>query len=93
MQLLFVFVLFRLIPGGNLWTAAFGTFLYGLHPVTAETVNYPLDRREVATTDADRAQATPWNTYVAEGLPATPMTGMSRWPRPTIACRAGKIFL
>ncbi|WP_371869067.1 endolytic transglycosylase MltG [Mycobacterium botniense] len=37
------------------------------------TVNYPLDRREVATTDADRAQPTPWNTYVAEGLPATPI--------------------
>ena len=37
------------------------------------TVNYPLDRREVATTDADRAKPTPWNTYVAEGLPATPI--------------------
>ncbi|WP_102141075.1 endolytic transglycosylase MltG [Mycobacterium hubeiense] len=37
------------------------------------TVNYPLDRIEVATTDADRAQATPWNTYVREGLPATPI--------------------
>jgi UPF0755 protein len=35
------------------------------------TVNYPLDRREVATSDADRAQRTPWNTYVAQGLPAT----------------------
>ncbi|BBX95900.1 endolytic transglycosylase MltG [Mycobacterium lacus] len=35
------------------------------------TVNYPLDRREVATSDADRAQRTPWNTYVAHGLPAT----------------------
>ncbi|UXA09008.1 endolytic transglycosylase MltG [Mycobacterium sp. SMC-2] len=35
------------------------------------TVNYPLDRREVATTDADRAQKTPWNTYVSLGLPAT----------------------
>ncbi len=35
------------------------------------TVNYPLDRREVATTDADRAQRTPWNTYVSPGLPAT----------------------
>lgn len=35
------------------------------------TVNYPLDRREVATTDADRAQRTPWNTYVSAGLPAT----------------------
>ena len=35
------------------------------------TVNYPLDRREVATSDADRAQKTPWNTYVSQGLPAT----------------------
>ncbi|AFM17155.1 putative periplasmic solute-binding protein [Mycolicibacterium chubuense NBB4] len=37
------------------------------------TVNYPLDRIEVATTDADRAQATQWNTYVRPGLPATPI--------------------
>ncbi|MBV9320536.1 MAG: endolytic transglycosylase MltG, partial [Mycobacterium sp.] len=37
------------------------------------TVNYPLDRREVATSDADRAKATPWNTYVSEGVPATPI--------------------
>ncbi|KAA0111952.1 endolytic transglycosylase MltG [Mycolicibacterium sp. P1-5] len=37
------------------------------------TVNYPLDRQEVATTDVDRAQVTPWNTYAMEGLPATPI--------------------
>jgi UPF0755 protein len=37
------------------------------------TVNYPLDRIEVATTDADRAQNTLWNTYVRPGLPATPI--------------------
>ncbi|ODQ88848.1 endolytic transglycosylase MltG [Mycolicibacterium holsaticum] len=37
------------------------------------TVNYPLDRIEVATTDADRAQHTDWNTYVRPGLPATPI--------------------
>src|ERR1700742_1479117 len=37
------------------------------------TVNYSLDRQEVATTDADRARATPWNTYVRDGLPATPI--------------------
>jgi UPF0755 protein len=37
------------------------------------TVNYPLDRIEVATTDADRGQHTSWNTYVRPGLPATPI--------------------
>ena len=28
---------------------------------------------KVATTDADRAQVTPWNTYASDGLPATPI--------------------
>lgn len=37
------------------------------------TVNYSLDRQEVATTDADRSRETPWNTYVREGLPVTPI--------------------
>jgi UPF0755 protein len=37
------------------------------------SVNYPLDRIEVATTDGDRGQHTPWNTYVRPGLPATPI--------------------
>jgi UPF0755 protein len=37
------------------------------------TVNYPLDRIEVATTDADRGQHTLWNTYVRPGLPGTPL--------------------
>lgn len=37
------------------------------------TVNYPLDRQEVATTDGDRATVTPWNTYMSEGLPRTPI--------------------
>ena len=41
------------------------------------TVNYTLDRTEVATTDADRAKRTPWNTYAMSGLPATPITSPS----------------
>jgi UPF0755 protein len=42
------------------------------------TVNYPLDRIEIATTDADRGQLTPWNTYVRPGLPATPICSPSQ---------------
>jgi UPF0755 protein len=37
------------------------------------TVNYALDRQEIATTDIDRAKITPWNTYASQGLPATPI--------------------
>ncbi len=36
------------------------------------TVNYPLDRQEVATTDADRKTETPWNTYAMAGLAGHP---------------------
>ncbi|WP_327118805.1 endolytic transglycosylase MltG [Nocardia sp. NBC_01730] len=41
------------------------------------TVNYTLDRTEVATTDTDRAQRNPWNTYAMPGLPATPISAPS----------------
>ncbi|WP_067814015.1 endolytic transglycosylase MltG [Nocardia inohanensis] len=41
------------------------------------TVNYTLDKTEVATTDADRARKTPWNTYAMAGLPATPISAPS----------------
>ncbi|MBF6335612.1 endolytic transglycosylase MltG [Nocardia abscessus] len=41
------------------------------------TVNYTLDRTEVATTDADRAQETAWNTYAMRGLPRTPIAAPS----------------
>ena len=41
------------------------------------TVNYDLSEVEVATTDADRARKTPWNTYARDGLPATPIASPS----------------
>ncbi|GAB2695408.1 endolytic transglycosylase MltG [Nocardia thraciensis] len=41
------------------------------------TVNYALNEIEVATTDADRAKATPWNTYAMAGLPANPISAPS----------------
>ncbi|WP_054811469.1 endolytic transglycosylase MltG [Nocardia arizonensis] len=41
------------------------------------TVNYALDRTEVATTDSDRATKTPWNTYAMTGLPANPIAAPS----------------
>ncbi|SDI42839.1 UPF0755 protein [Rhodococcus triatomae] len=41
------------------------------------TVNYSLDTTELATTDADRAEVTPWNTYASPGLPATPIASPS----------------
>ncbi|AQA05714.1 aminodeoxychorismate lyase [Mycobacterium sp. MS1601] len=41
------------------------------------TVNYSLDRQEIATTDADRTRVTPWNTYASPGLPVTPICSPS----------------
>lgn len=41
------------------------------------TVNYDLPDQEIATTDEDRARPTPWNTYAADGLPATPIAAPS----------------
>ncbi len=41
------------------------------------TVNYGLTEVEVATTDEDRAQETPWNTYAMDGLPETPIAAAS----------------
>ena len=37
------------------------------------TVNYALADQEIATTDADRAAVTPWNTYAIDGLPYGPI--------------------
>ncbi|MFE3544534.1 endolytic transglycosylase MltG [Nocardia sp. NPDC059177] len=41
------------------------------------TVNYTLDTTEVATTNADRATETAWNTYAMYGLPVTPIAAPS----------------
>ena len=37
------------------------------------TVNYALADQEIATTDADREEETPWNTYAIDGLPYGPI--------------------
>ena len=38
------------------------------------TVNYALDRASIATSAADRANPSPWNTYLAPALPPTPIS-------------------
>ncbi|PZS38093.1 MAG: aminodeoxychorismate lyase [Pseudonocardiales bacterium] len=37
------------------------------------TINYPLDRPEASTSDADRARPGAYNTYINVGLPASPI--------------------
>jgi len=37
------------------------------------TINYPLDRQEVRTTDSDRLRPGPYNSYLNTGLPPTPI--------------------
>jgi protein O-mannosyl-transferase len=44
LQMLALVLLFRFIPGGNNFSAVFGASLYAVHPITADTVNYPLQR-------------------------------------------------
>ncbi len=38
------------------------------------TVNYALDQAQISTSAADRANPSPYNTYVHTGLPPTPIS-------------------
>ncbi len=50
-QLICMFFLFRRIFGKDReWTALFGTAIYALHPISAESVNYIIQRGEVMST-------------------------------------------
>ncbi len=44
LDVLMLFLLFRAIPGVNGYAAGFAALLFGVHPVTADTVNYVLQR-------------------------------------------------
>ena len=53
LQLVFMFLLFRrLLPKDRESTALFGTAIYALHPISAETVNYIIQRGDVMSTAA-----------------------------------------
>ena len=41
-QLIVVYGMFRIIPGGSAASSLFGAALYGLHPIASETLNYAL---------------------------------------------------
>ncbi len=41
------------------------------------TVNYPLDLQALRTTANDRARPGPYNTYLSDGLPPTPISAVS----------------
>jgi protein O-mannosyl-transferase len=92
MQVLLVFLLFRVIPGGNVWSAAFGAFLYGLHPVTAETVNDPLQRGVIMGSlgvIAGMVLWIVWPRFLPQKLPIklkrVPQTGLDEYLRNNFA--------
>ncbi len=80
LQLALLFLLFRLIPGGNNFSACFGTFLYGLHPIAADTVNYPLQRGTIVASSAVIAGLVLW-IYWPRLLPQSLPLKLKRVPQ------------
>jgi tetratricopeptide (TPR) repeat protein len=50
LAVLMLFLLFRAIPGVNGYAAGFAALVFGVHPVTADTVNYVLQRGTIFST-------------------------------------------
>lgn len=50
LQLVLMFFLYRRLTGGRELLALFAVAVYGLHPVSAETVNYVIQRAEIYST-------------------------------------------
>ncbi|HEX4133464.1 MAG TPA: tetratricopeptide repeat protein [Bryobacteraceae bacterium] len=51
-EMVVIFALFRLIPGVNGFAAAFAALLFGVHPLTAATVNYAMQQGVIVGTFA-----------------------------------------
>ncbi|HEX4273732.1 MAG TPA: tetratricopeptide repeat protein [Bryobacteraceae bacterium] len=78
-QLLVMFALLRRIPGINNPGAGFGTLLFGLHPVIADTVNYPLQRGTMMGAFGVTAGLLIWSIW-PWGLPQTLPLKLKRVP-------------
>ena len=49
LEIIMAFLLFRAVPGVNSFAAGFAALFFGLHPVTADTVNYALQRGAIVS--------------------------------------------
>lgn len=58
---------------GRVSRVIYNRLLDGMPLQMDSTINYPLDRQEVRTTDGDRGTPGPYNTYLNRGLPPSPI--------------------